>query len=135
MGKFSGVFLYSDFDGTLSGDGKTVSPENLEAIRYFQREGGRFSMASGRPACFFMNGGFGFVPNAPLISLGGTQVISDTDGSMLMDLPLPEEALAFMDEAVSLGKLRVCRSPGPSLAAGRGEQPFRAVPPHPGYDL
>ena len=109
MGKFNGIFLYSDFDGTLSKDGKTVSPENLEAIRFFQREGGCFSMASGRPACFFMNGQFGFIPNAPLISLGGAQVISDTDGSMLRDRPLPEEALAFIDEAASLGTMKICR--------------------------
>ena len=47
MGKFDGLLLMSDFDSTLAWKG-TISPENCEAIRYFQSEGGLFSIASGR---------------------------------------------------------------------------------------
>ena len=47
MGKFDGYLLMSDFDGTLAWKG-TISRENCEAIRYFQSEGGLFSICSGR---------------------------------------------------------------------------------------
>lgn len=48
MGKFDGILLVSDLDGTLLDDQKQVPQANLEAIRYFQREGGIFSLATGR---------------------------------------------------------------------------------------
>ena len=45
MGKFSGVLLCSDFDGTLAY--KTIVPPSaIEAIRYFQDHGGRFTLAT-----------------------------------------------------------------------------------------
>lgn len=47
-GKFSGYLICSDFDGTLTCDGKTVPRVNLEAIERFEREGGLFTVASGR---------------------------------------------------------------------------------------
>ncbi len=48
MGKFDGVLFYSDYDDTLYNSAHTVSPENHAAIRYFQQNGGRFSVATGR---------------------------------------------------------------------------------------
>ena len=35
MGKFSGILLCSDFDGTLAVGGHVVE-KNIEAIKYFQ---------------------------------------------------------------------------------------------------
>ena len=48
MGKFDGVLFYTDYDDTLYNSAHTVSPENHAAIRYFQENGGRFSIATGR---------------------------------------------------------------------------------------
>jgi Cof subfamily protein (haloacid dehalogenase superfamily) len=48
MKKFEGILICSDLDGTLLRADKSVSDENLEAIRYFQREGGRFTFITGR---------------------------------------------------------------------------------------
>ena len=48
MGKFDGVLFYTDYDDTLYNSAHTVSPENHAAIRYFQQNGGRFSVATGR---------------------------------------------------------------------------------------
>ena len=48
MGKFDGVLFYTDYDDTLYNSAHTVSPENHAAIRYFQQNGGRFSIATGR---------------------------------------------------------------------------------------
>ena len=48
MGKFDGFLLVSDFDGTLINHDMTVSDENIQAIRDFIGEGGRFLGATGR---------------------------------------------------------------------------------------
>ncbi len=48
--KFEGYVLVSDIDGTLVNRKWEVTPENREAIAYFQREGGKFTLATGRIA-------------------------------------------------------------------------------------
>ena len=48
MGKFDGVLLVSDFDGTLCEKDGVIPPENLRAIERFRAEGGRFTVATGR---------------------------------------------------------------------------------------
>lgn len=48
MGKFDGVLFMSDYDDTLYNLRLMVSKENLDAIRYFMEQGGRFSIATGR---------------------------------------------------------------------------------------
>ena len=48
MGKFEGLLLASDFDDTLYGLDLRVPERNLEALEYFIREGGRFSVSTGR---------------------------------------------------------------------------------------
>ncbi len=47
---FDGVVLLSDVDGTLSTYDRKIVPENIEAIRYFTANGGRFGVATGRTA-------------------------------------------------------------------------------------
>ena len=53
MGKFSGILLCSDFDGTLAVGGRVVE-RNIEAIRYFQENGGLFSIITGRTPEFIV---------------------------------------------------------------------------------
>ena len=78
-GKFSGWLLCSDFDGTITTNGKSFTPENLEAVRYFTSEGGRFTMATGRfPDHFIPMEDFGI--NAPVIALGGSVIADISDG-------------------------------------------------------
>ncbi|MBQ3226919.1 MAG: HAD hydrolase family protein, partial [Clostridia bacterium] len=48
MGKFDGVLICTDLDGTLLKKDKTISEENLKAIEYFKREGGFFTIVTGR---------------------------------------------------------------------------------------
>lgn len=48
MGKFDHILIVSDMDGTFLGTGGTIVARNIEAIHYFQREGGRFTFATGR---------------------------------------------------------------------------------------
>lgn len=48
MGKFSGVLLVSDFDGTLIDHQLSISDDNVAAVQSFIEEGGRFVGATGR---------------------------------------------------------------------------------------
>lgn len=48
MGKYTGVLLVSDFDGTLIDHQLSVSVANVDAVRSFLTEGGRFVGATGR---------------------------------------------------------------------------------------
>ena len=48
MGKFDGVLICTDLDGTLYRHDKTISRENKEAIDFFKREGGLFTFITGR---------------------------------------------------------------------------------------
>ena len=48
MGKFDGILIVSDVDGTFLGKGSRVVPENIEKLKYFISEGGLFTLATGR---------------------------------------------------------------------------------------
>ncbi len=48
MGLFDNVIIVSDIDGTFLGKNGRLVPENLEKIRWFQENGGRFTIATGR---------------------------------------------------------------------------------------
>ena len=45
---FDGYTLVSDMDGTLINSNKEISKENLDAIKYFVNNGGKFTVATGR---------------------------------------------------------------------------------------
>ena len=73
MGKFDGILIVSDMDGTFLGNGGRVVPENIEAIEYFKSEGGRFTIASGR--IFYVISPIAEVPkslNAPAVLSNGS---------------------------------------------------------------
>lgn len=46
--KFDGITIISDMDGTLLTKDKKISGENMKAIDYFRKNGGTFTIASGR---------------------------------------------------------------------------------------
>lgn len=48
MGKFDGILIATDLDGTLLRRDKSVSCENTEALDYFMSEGGLFTLVTGR---------------------------------------------------------------------------------------
>lgn len=48
MAKFSSIVIASDMDGTFFGNGGRIVPENMEAIKYFNANGGRFTFLTGR---------------------------------------------------------------------------------------
>lgn len=73
MGKFSGILFCSDFDGTLA-SGTEISKENIDAIKYFQSEGGLFTVSTGRYPSYIFTFKDKFIPNTHLICLNGTLI-------------------------------------------------------------
>ena len=76
MGKFQGLLLVSDFDDTLYDSHHRIPERNLQAIRYFQAEGGRFTVATGRAYRTF-------APHVHLAPINAPGVMSN--GSALYD--------------------------------------------------
>jgi Cof subfamily protein (haloacid dehalogenase superfamily) len=81
MGKFDGVLLVSDFDDTLYDSHYRVPPRNLDAIVYFQNQGGRFTVATGRAHRTF-------APHVHLVPVNAPVVLSN--GSALYDFQLDQ---------------------------------------------
>ena len=48
MGKFDGVLILTDFDGTFANDKGIITDDNIEMISYFTKNGGYFSVSTGR---------------------------------------------------------------------------------------
>lgn len=94
---FDGYLICSDFDGTFFCSGGRISEENCRAVRYFQDNGGRFTIATGRSP-EFVAGFPQFQCNAPVIACNGTMICDAETGKRLWEATLPESAGAMMDE-------------------------------------
>lgn len=81
MGKFSGILFCSDFDGTLA-SGREISDENINAIKYFQKEGGLFTVSTGRYPSYISEFKDKFIPNTYLICLNGTLICDQNHRSL-----------------------------------------------------
>lgn len=87
MGKFDGILLCSDIDGTLlTKDG--LPEENIKAIKYFQENGGRFTLCTGRLFDFLDKYSHLVLPNAPFIAMNGTMIVDKSSGKTLYSCPL-----------------------------------------------
>ena len=100
MGKYDGILLCTDFDGTLYFE-KNITAENIEAIRCFQENGGFFTVATGRFPSFIKEFEPSVKPNTHIIALNGS-LIYDLQGQKALFegfLPTPFEKYA----------LKICR--------------------------
>ena len=96
MGIFDGILICTDLDGTFLHNAK-ASEENCSAIKYFQENGGYFTVATGR-SYRFVNEFKNYRPNAPLIVSNGTLICDDKDNRILKVLQMPEYTAAVLDE-------------------------------------
>ena len=71
MGKFSNMLLAVDFDRTLTDRLSRIPRRNLEAILEFEREGGAFTVATGRSVPMFQAKHVLIPTNAPLVLYNG----------------------------------------------------------------
>lgn len=97
MGRFDGILICSDVDGTVALGGN-VPEENQKAIARFQGEGGRFTLATGRPAGY--EKGLPLPINAPIVSDNGTRITDCESGRTLWTFPLDGcwDLLEWLDE-------------------------------------
>lgn len=109
MGKFEGMLLISDYDNTfqytesaLSGGGvKDVPPpsaRNLEAVRRWLSEGGRFSIATGRSLGAFRRQAESIPLNAPVIVDNGGGIYDLSARRYVLRKLLPDCALTDLSE-------------------------------------
>ena len=71
MGKFDGILICTDLDGTLYKNDKSISTENRSAIEYFKKEGGIFTFVTGRMPFFAHDVYENVKPNAPVGCVNG----------------------------------------------------------------
>ena len=101
MGKYDGILIMSDWDGTLCRD-ESVTPENCEAIRHFQAEGGLFTVCSGRINTHFDRFRHFVIPNAPICAYNGALIV-DTDGKILYESFVGEDILYMARDLLARG--------------------------------
>ncbi len=102
MGKFSGILLCSDVDGTLTYESGKISQKNKEAIEYFISEDGLFTIASGRFPKFIM--ALGVKTSAPILSFNGSLIFDAETGKAIKEGFLPNcafSAIKFISEKFS----------------------------------
>lgn len=107
MGIFEGFLLASDYDGTLYGSTPVVSQGNLAAIRYFQREGGIFLVATGRCWSTFHEQAALLPLNQPTLLSNGAAFCRMETGENLFCHCLPqrsrEDVMALTEEFPEVG--------------------------------
>lgn len=102
MGKFSGILLACDVDGTLVKDG-ILSDENAKAIEYFISEGGLFTVATGRTPEHIKEH---YMPkllvNAPMLCINGTAIADEKSFEILWEKKMPNVFGKMIEEVRSV---------------------------------
>ncbi len=96
MGKFDGVLICTDLDGTLYRKDKTISQENKEAIEYFKREGGYFTFITGRLPYYSTDAFKAVQPNVPFGCINGGGLYDGSAKEYVWKTELEREALTLV---------------------------------------
>ena len=111
MGKFDGVLICTDLDGTLYRNDKTISAENKEAIEYFKREGGWFTFITGRMPYYSRRAYEAVNPNVPYGCINGGALYDGAAQAYVAKTPLPEgaeELIAHIEQQFPKVGIQVC---------------------------
>ena len=96
MGKFDGVLLCTDLDGTALRGDKSISDENREAMEYFKANGGLLTFITGR-LYFFAEAALNAIrPNAPIGTINGGAIYDFEKRRYLWRRELPRDAFALV---------------------------------------
>ena len=98
MALFDGIVIVSDLDGTFLGKNSRIVPENMEKIRYFQQNGGRFTVATGREYILIERDipSICEICNFPAIACNGSYIIDLKTHKKLREVFLDDQALEQM---------------------------------------
>ncbi len=91
MGKYTGKLLVSDMDATLLSSDHTVSEGNREAILNFIKEGGMFTIASGRMEPAVRHYFSQMTINAPAILHNGAKLYDFAENKTLYEKSIEED--------------------------------------------
>ena len=94
MGLFDGVLLVSDFDDTLVNRSKQVPERTGKALELFVKEGGSFTLASGRGLESVRLQAPGLPIGAPVIVANGTQIYDLSTEKLMFEAAFPATARA-----------------------------------------
>ena len=111
MGKFDGILICTDLDGTLYRNDKTISRENREAIEYFKREGGYFTFITGRLPYYSRDAYEAVKPNVPYGCINGGGVYDGADDKYIWTCEISREVLELVecvDEQFSGIGIQIC---------------------------
>lgn len=97
MGKFDGILLCSDLDGTLLKNDKSISKENIEAIEYFKKEGGRFTFITGRIPIFVKDICKTVNPNLPFGCINGGGLYDYEKSEYVWKQPLSDDVMTLVE--------------------------------------
>ena len=111
MGKFDGILICTDLDGTLLRKDKSVSQENKDAIEYFKSEGGFFTLVTGRMP-YYVESILKMVnPNIAFGCANGGGVYDHIKGEYLWKSTMPDEIMELVrciDEKFPDTGIQVC---------------------------
>ena len=93
MGKFDGLLICTDLDGTLLRNDKSISKENVDAIEYFKENGGKFTFITGRMPFYISDMYEKVKPNAPIGCVNGGGVFDYPGKKYVWTQPLDHSAL------------------------------------------
>ena len=111
MGKFDGILICTDLDGTLYKNDKTISRENREAIEYFKREGGYFTFITGRMPYYSTDAYNSAEPNVPFGCINGGGVYDGAKMQYIWALEISRdvvELIGYIDERFDGIGIQVC---------------------------
>lgn len=111
MGKFDGILIATDLDGTLLSDDRSISRENKDAIEYFMSEGGYFTITTGRSisgvSCVLEQ----ITPNAPIVIFNGAALYDVKKEKIIWETFLDENArnvFKLIEEKFPYAGIEVC---------------------------
>lgn len=99
-GRYAGVFLWADLDGTLLTPERSLSPENLEAIGAFQAQGGRFGIATGRMEKSTSANFPSLRTNLPCIFYNGALIGWHPEGASIRSTHLSRNPADMLDDVI-----------------------------------
>ena len=97
MGKFDGILICTDIDGTLLSSNNDISQENKKAIEYFKSNGGMFTFVTGRvpetskQICDMVK------PNVPYGCVNGGGVYDHVNNKYAWLTTVPESIIDFAE--------------------------------------
>ena len=102
MGKFDGILIASDWDGTLYYEGQLFE-ENIKAIRYFQENGGKFTVCSGRYYNFLKNFSDDIEINTYTVCYNGAYIVDMKTDEVMYEGFCDDYIYTIIDNLISLG--------------------------------